>query len=504
MYATFVIILIASCAAAVNGTKKSSRGDIHLKTVFNESKANKVNNSATTLTRREEYCKAKNWSMEFGCNISGLLDSMLKSYDKRLRPLMEVQRPVVITVGFWILSIDNVNVVDMDYQIDFFFRQSWVDPRLNHSFTGMLTVSNTVLNRIWQPDTYFENSKRSTFHDVTVANKMLRIHQNGKVEYNARISVRASCPMDLRMFPMDKQRCALNIESYGYSDSDIVFKWENQSSRIAIGEKVRSLPQYNLTDFHSEERHTKYVVGNWSGLTAIFVLERRTGYFFIHLYSPCALIVMISWISFCIPKESTAARVALGITSVLTITTILNMLNTSMPKVSYIKAVDWYLIVSFIFVFAVLMEYTLVLWLTDKERQQQQKLKRAIKKDSLENEHNQENLRKRRGGGIAEYHELRARVPNILGKHFELSHDDNHTKNGKPVVVIFDGQKYASKTNEAAEEPKGVVSIGLGKTSWKFKVDTIDEYSRIIFPTAFATFNIVYWVMFLAMKKHVK
>ena len=24
-----------------------------------------------------------------------------------------VQRPVVITVGFWILSIDNVNVVDM-------------------------------------------------------------------------------------------------------------------------------------------------------------------------------------------------------------------------------------------------------------------------------------------------------------------------------------------------------------------------------------------------------
>ena len=73
-----------------------------------------------------------------------------------------------------------------DYQIDFFFRQSWVDPRLNHSFNGMLTVSNTVLQKIWQPDTYFENSKRSTFHDVTVENKMLRIHQNGKVEYNAR------------------------------------------------------------------------------------------------------------------------------------------------------------------------------------------------------------------------------------------------------------------------------------------------------------------------------
>ena len=66
LYATFVTILVVSYAEAVNGTKKSSRGDVHLKTEFNESKANKSDISATTLTRREEYCKAKNWSMEFG------------------------------------------------------------------------------------------------------------------------------------------------------------------------------------------------------------------------------------------------------------------------------------------------------------------------------------------------------------------------------------------------------------------------------------------------------
>ena len=43
--------------------------------------------------------------------------------------------------------------------------------------------------------------------------------------------------------------------------------------------------------------------------------------------------MILSWISFCIPPDATAARIALGITSVLTITTILNMLNTTMPKV---------------------------------------------------------------------------------------------------------------------------------------------------------------------------
>lgn len=73
--------------------------------------------------------------------------------------------------------------------------------------------------------------------------------------------------------------------------------------------------------------------GNWSGIRAEITIKRKMGYFLVHVYSPSALIVVLSWISFCIPLESTAARVTLGITSVLTTTTILNILNNSMPKV---------------------------------------------------------------------------------------------------------------------------------------------------------------------------
>ena len=85
-----------------------------------------------------------------------------------------------------------------------------------------------------------------------------------------------------------------------------------------------------------------FILGNWSRLSSSFSFTRRTGYFLIHIYAPCALIVILSWISFCIPHDSTAARIALGITSVLTITTILNMLNTTMPKVT--STLSFYLI----------------------------------------------------------------------------------------------------------------------------------------------------------------
>lgn len=80
---------------------------------------------------------------------------------------------------------------------------------------------------------------------------------------------------------------------------------------------------------------TAFLLGNWSGIKATFTFERMASYFFIHVYGPCALIVIISWVSFLLPRSSPPARVTLGVTSVLTVVTILNMLNNSMPKVPY-------------------------------------------------------------------------------------------------------------------------------------------------------------------------
>lgn len=43
-----------------------------------------------------------------------------------------------------------------------------------------------------------------------------------------------------------------------------------------------------------------------------FNLIRHTGYFLIQIYFPCALIVILSWVSFWINREATSDRVGLG------------------------------------------------------------------------------------------------------------------------------------------------------------------------------------------------
>lgn len=77
---------------------------------------------------------------------------------------------------------------------------------------------------------------------------------------------------------------------------------------------------------------------------------------------------MISWVSFWINRESAPARVTLGIMTVLTMTTLMTTTNRQMPKVSYVKAVDVYLVVCYVMVFAALLEYALVSYSNKKKQ----------------------------------------------------------------------------------------------------------------------------------------
>ena len=59
-------------------------------------------------------------------------------------------------------------------------------------------------------------------------------------------------------------------------------------------------------------------------------------------------------------QDDIGNRMALGITTILTIMFLLGSLNGNLPKVSYPKALDWYLLVSFSFVFLSLIECMIV------------------------------------------------------------------------------------------------------------------------------------------------
>lgn len=90
------------------------------------------------------------------------------------------------------------------------------------------------------------------------------------------------------------------------------------------------------------------------------------GYYLIQIYIPSTLIVVISWVSFWLSRAAVPARVALGITTVLTMTTLISSTNASLPKISYLKSIDVYLVTCFVMVFASLLEYAAVSYIAKR------------------------------------------------------------------------------------------------------------------------------------------
>lgn len=77
------------------------------------------------------------------------------------------------------------------------------------------------------------------------------------------------------------------------------------------------------------------LLGKFTCIEVKFHLERQMGYYLIQMYIPSLLIVILSWVSFWINMDAAPARVALGITTVLTMTTQSSGSRASLPKVRY-------------------------------------------------------------------------------------------------------------------------------------------------------------------------
>lgn len=100
---------------------------------------------------------------------------------------------------------------------------------------------------------------------------------------------------------------------------------------------------------------THSLTGNYSRLACEIQFVRSMGYYLIQIYIPSGLIVIISWVSFWLNRNATPARVALGVTTVLTMTTLMSSTNAALPKISYVKSIDVYLGTCFVMVFASLL-----------------------------------------------------------------------------------------------------------------------------------------------------
>ncbi|XP_034550675.1 gamma-aminobutyric acid receptor subunit delta isoform X3 [Notolabrus celidotus] len=255
------------------------------------------------------------------------LDDLMKGYARNFRPGIGGP-PVNVAMAIEVASIDHISEANMEYTMTVFLRQSWHDDRLSYNHTNKtLGLDSRFVDKLWLPDTFIVNAKSAWFHDVTVENKLIRLQPNGVILYSSRITSTVACDMDLTKYPMDEQECMLDLESYGYSSEDIVYHW-SESQRHIHGLDKLELSQFTITDYRFVTEMLNFKsAGRFPRLSLRFELRRNRGVYIIQSYMPSILLVAMSWVSFWISQSAVPARVSLGITTVLTMTTLMSIVK---------------------------------------------------------------------------------------------------------------------------------------------------------------------------------
>merc|ERR1719495_801969 len=141
--------------------------------------------------------------------------------------------------------------------------------------------------------------------------------------------------------------------------ADLKYAWNDGEKSVKMSPDV-ALPQFLVLGHRQRLIEVSLSSGNYSRLLADVQFTRSMGYYMIQVYIPSSLIVVVSWVSFWLNRGAAPARVGLGVTTVLTMTTLISSTNSALPKISYVKSIDVYLAACFFMVFASLLEYASV------------------------------------------------------------------------------------------------------------------------------------------------
>jgi len=69
-----------------------------------------------------------------------------------------------------------------------YLRISWYDVRLQfdpaaNRNSATMKLEDNAWNHIWIPEVVFRNEKSATFHEVSTANRLMRLYNTGRVWY---------------------------------------------------------------------------------------------------------------------------------------------------------------------------------------------------------------------------------------------------------------------------------------------------------------------------------
>ncbi|KAL6736973.1 hypothetical protein Aduo_010655 [Ancylostoma duodenale] len=361
---------------------------------------------------------------------------------------------MTVYVEIWIQAITSIDELTNDFEMDIYITEKWLDPALNFEnlspCKGNLSLNHQVLDRLWTPNSCFINSKVAQIHDSPFRSVFLMLFPNGTVMVNYRVRVKGPCSLELSNFPLDLQRCGLIYESFNYNNQEVRMRWSEIEQPVQPMAEI-VLPDFDLFKISANRIEEPYPAGMWDELHVQIMFERRFVWYFMQAYLPTYLTIFISWVSFSLGPRAIPARTMLGVNALLAMIFQFGNIMRNLPRVSYIKAIDVWMLASMTFIFCSLLELAIVGY---KVRDESKVVSKSTMRKSK-------------------------------------SHSD-----GSPRGTSLYEKRFMFPPGCSAPR-----SVSKSSPSWP--PEKIDSISSIMFPLSFFVFNIVYWSYYLQRKQEI-
>ena len=275
-----------------------------------------------------------------------------------------------IYVNVSIESIHDINTIEMVLEMTQVIAFTWHDDRL--TFTNLRNgisnmVSDGLERQVWTPfdrvvheqaligklftndmELYIEGNKPPIEMDSFDAfEDRLYDSRNNSMTAMQRSRGSYDCNFELEKFPFDTQIC--QFQSYLIPKKDTVLHFTTDDNSIKYIGKNRGL------DFEVQGvQASSNMEGNHSFFIFTIKMRRDYRHDVISLFIPSWLIWILAYFTFYIDLKNFNNRFMGSVTSLLVLASLLNSMQSKLPKTSYFKFVDfwflWYIINSIIMI----------------------------------------------------------------------------------------------------------------------------------------------------------
>ena len=270
--------------------------------------------------------------------------------------------PTPVNVYLYLVDLFDVSGSDQAFTADVVVIAEWRDPSLAGRSTA---IQSAKMEDVWEPRLQVVNQRGLN----ALLPQRVEIHPDGLIRYRQRWSGRFTARMDLRDFPLDRQRFHVQVISLGYSRDEVELipdlggKRSGRAEQLSITDWGLGPARMVMADFEPAPG-MKALAGvklTWEG-------KRQVGYYAVQVIFPLVMIVLMGWTALWIAPSMVPARVSVAVTTMLTLIAYRFALARFVPNLPYLTRFDYFTLGSTILIFLVLAVVAATTYLVAKDK----------------------------------------------------------------------------------------------------------------------------------------